>query len=189
MTGVAFVGEEYGKRLELLREVSPRLARVALFYNDQNPASVLALKETQRWAQPLGIALEPQGVHSRESIDKAFAGMARNPPGALMTTADAVVLSFQKEIVAFAAKHRLPSMFPDRAVTELGGLMFYGTSVADMWRQAAAHVHKILRGARPADLPVEQPMKFDLVINLKTAKALGITVPRSVLMRADRVIE
>ena len=189
LTGVAFIGEEYGKRLELLRELSPRLARVALLYNDQNPASVLAMKETQRWAQPLGIALEPRGVHSQESIDMAFAGMARNPPGALMTTADAVVLSFQKEIVAFAAKHRLLSMFPDRAVAELGGLMFYGTSVTDMWRQAAVHVHRILQGARPADLPVEQPMRFEMAINLKTAKALGITIPQLLLLRADRVIE
>ena len=128
-------------------------------------------------------------MHSRESIDKVFAGMARNLPGALMTTADPVVTSFRKEIVAFAAKHRLPSMFPDLAVVDAGGLMFYGTSQSEMWRQIATYIHRILQGTKPADLPIEQPMKFDLVVNLKTAKALGIAVPRSVLLRADRVIE
>ena len=189
VTGVAFVGEEYGKRLELLREVSPRLARVALFYNDQNPASILAMKETQRWAQQLRMTLEPQGVHDRESVDKALAAMAKNLPGALMTTADPIVTSLRREIAAFAARHRLLSMHPDYAVVEAGGLMYYGTSASVMWGQAATYVQRILQGTKPADLPIEQPMKFDLAVNLKTAKTLGITIPRSVLMRADRVIE
>ena len=188
-TGVAFVGEEYGKRLELLREVSPRLARVALLYNDHNPGSILALKETQRWAERLGVALDPHGIHRKEDVETVFAAITRNRPGALMTTADPVVLSFRREIVEFAAKHRLLSMYPDRAVVEVGGLMFYGTSTTDMWRQVAVYIHRILQGAQPADLPVEQPMKFDMVINLKTAKALGIKIPRSVLIRADKVIE
>ena len=189
VTGVAVIGLEYGKRLELLREVSPRLARVALLYNDSNPASILALKETQRWAKQLGIALEPQGVHSREDIDRVFAEMAKNRPGALMTTADSLFTSYRREIVEFAAKHRLLSIYPSLPFVELGGLMFYGADTTEMWRQATGHIHRILQGARPADLPVERPTKFGMTINLKTAKALGIKIPRSVLIRADKVIE
>ena len=144
MTGVAFIGPEYGKRLELLREASPKLSRVALIYNPDNPGSVLALQETQRWATTLGVKLEP---------------------------------------------HRLLSMYPTQEFVDAGGLMFYGSSIPDMYRHAAACVDRILKGAKPGDLPVEQPRKFDMVINLKTAKALGLTMPGSLRLRADRVIE
>ena len=144
ITGVAFIGPEYGKRLELLHEVSPRVARVALLYNDDNPGSILVLKETQRWAKQLGIALEPRGVHNRETFNKAVEEMAKNRPGGLMTMADPIVISYRKEIVEFAAKHRLVSIYPSREFVEVGGLMFYGMNTADMYRQAAVFIHRIL---------------------------------------------
>lgn len=189
ITGVAFIGPEYGKRLELLREISPRLARVALLYNDNNPGSVLALKETQRWAERLGVALEPHKVHGLGDLEKVFAAIARNRPGGLMTTADPIVISFRREIVEFASRHRILSVYPNRDFVEIGGLMFYGTSLTDMYRRAAVYIDRILKGARPAELPVEQPTIFDMTINLKAARELGITIPQSVLVRANEVIE
>ena len=189
LTGVAFVGPEYGKRLELLREVAPQLSRVTLLYNDKNTASVLAMELTQKWAKSLRIVLEPLGVHDRPTLEAALGVMRRRRPDALMTTADPVLSSHRAPIVAFAAGQRLLSMYGDRDYVKVGGLMFYGTSTAAMWRQAAIYVDRIMKGAKPADLPVEQPTKFELVINLKTAKALGLTIPPSVLQRADQVIE
>jgi len=173
----------------LLREVSPHLACVALLYNDNNPASIRALKETRAWAEKLGVALEPHGIHRKEDVETVFAAIARNRPGALMTTADPLVTSYRREIVEFAAKHRLLAICPNRDFVQVGGLMFYGTSVTEMYRRAATYVDRILKGAKPADLPVEQPMKFDMVINLRTSKLLGITIPQSVLVRADDLIE
>lgn len=188
-TGTAFLGPEYGKRLELLREVSPRLASVALLYPDKNPASVLAVEETQRWAKQLGIALRPYGIHGSEGFETAFAAITRDRPGGLMTTADPLITSHRKEIVAFVVKNRLLSIFPIPDIAEAGGLMSYGQSTSAMWGQTALLIDRILKGARPADLPIEQPVKFDLVINLKAARSLGIAIPKSILARADRVIE
>lgn len=189
LTGVAWIGPEYGKRLELLREVAPRLSRVALLYNDKNPASVLAMEVTRQWAQSLHIALEPLGLHDRPGLDAALGVMRRRRPDALMTTADPVLSSYRTVIVDFAIEHRLVSMYGDRIYVTVGGLMFYGTSTAVMWRQAAIYVDRILKGAKPGQLPVEQPTKFELVINMKTAGALGLAVPQSVLARADQIIE
>jgi putative tryptophan/tyrosine transport system substrate-binding protein len=189
LTGVAFIGPEYGKRLELLREVAVTLSRVVLLYNDKNPASLEALNETRHWADSLRLTVEALGVHDRPSLETAFAAMRRRPPEALMTTADPLILSYRTLIVEFATQGRLLSMFPNRDYVNLGGLMFYGTSTTDMWRRAAMYVDRILKGAKPADLPVEQPSKFDIVINMKTAKALGLTIPPSLLLRADQVIE
>jgi putative ABC transport system substrate-binding protein len=189
LTGVAFIGPEYGKRLELLREVAPRLSRVALLYNDRNPASVLAMEETQQWAQSLRVVLEPLGLHDRPSLETAFTVMRRRQPDALMTTADPLISSYRTLIVDFVTRRRLISMYGDREYVKVGGLMFYGTSTTTMWRQAASYVDRILRGAKPADLPVEQPTKFELIINLKTAKALGLTIPPAVLARADGIIQ
>jgi ABC-type uncharacterized transport system substrate-binding protein len=189
LTGVAFIGPEYGKRLELLREVAPKISRVGVLYNDQNIASVLAMTETQQWASPLQVAIQPLGVHDRVSLDAAFAAIRRAMPDALLTTADPLVESYRTQIVQFAAGLRVPSMYGDRGYVEVGGLMFYGTSMTAMWRHAAIYVDRILKGAKPGDLPVEQPMKFELVINLKTAKALGLTLPQTLLLRADQVIE
>jgi putative ABC transport system substrate-binding protein len=189
LTGVAWIGPEYGKRLELLREVAPGISRVALLYNDKNPASVLAMEVTRQWARSLHIALEPLGLHDRPGLEAALAGMRRRRPDALMTTSDPVLSSYRTVIVEFANEHRVVSMYGDRIYVTAGGLMFYGTSTAVMWRQAAIYVDRILKGAKPGELPVEQPTKFELVINRKTAGSLGLTVPQAVLARVDEMIE
>jgi putative ABC transport system substrate-binding protein len=189
VTGVAFIGPEYGKRLELLKEAQPRLSRVALIYNPENPGSVLALQETQRWATPLGIKLEPHKFRGPDDFEHVFGAIAGKRPDALMTTADPLIASYRTRIVDFAAKHRLLSMYPGREFVDAGGLMFYGGSVPEMYRRAAVYVDRILKGAKPGQLPVEQPIKFDMVINLKTAKALGLRIPQSLLLRADQVME
>jgi ABC-type uncharacterized transport system substrate-binding protein len=189
VTGVAFIGPEYGKRLELLREAQPRLSRVALIYNPDNRGSVLALEETQRWATPLGVRLEPHKFRGPHDVEHVFDAIAGKRPDALMTTADPLIASYRRRIVDFAAKHRLLSMYPRREYVDAGGLMFYGGSIPEMYRRAAVYVDRILKGSKPGDLPVEQPTKFDMVINLKTAKALGVTIPQSLLVRADEVMQ
>lgn len=189
VTGVAFIGPEYGKRLELLREVIPRLARVGLIYNPENQGSVLALEETKKWAQPLGVTLEPHRLRGPHDIDETFAAIARHRPDAIMTTADPLIASYGKRIVEFAAKHRLPSMYPVREYVDAGGLMFYGGSITEMYRRAAIYVDRIHKGAKPSELPVEQPVKFDMIINLKAARGLGLAIPATLRLRADQVIE
>jgi ABC-type uncharacterized transport system substrate-binding protein len=189
ITGVAFIGPEYGKRLELLREVNPKMARVALIYNPDNRGSVVALQETQRWAKDLRLTLEPHEVRGPSDLERVFAAIGRARPDALMTTADPLIASYASRIVEFASKHRLPSMYPTREFLVAGGLMFYGGSIPEMYRRAAIYVDRILKGAKPSELPVEQPIKFDMVVNLKAAKALGLTIPQSLLLRADEVIE
>jgi len=189
ITGVAFIGPEYGKRLELLREARPGLSRVALIYNPDNPASVLALKETQRWATDMKVRLEPHTFRGPQDFEAVFGAIAGKRPDALMTTADPLIASYSSRFVEFAAKNRLPSMYPTRDFVAAGGLMFYGGSIPEMYRRAAVYVDRILKGAKPSELPVEQPTKFDMVINLKTAKTLGLTIPHSLLLRADEVIE
>jgi putative ABC transport system substrate-binding protein len=189
ITGVAFIGPEYGKRLELLKEAQPRLSRVALIYNPENPGSVLALQETQRWATALGVRLEPHKFRGPDDLEGVFGAIVGKRPDALMTTADALIVSSRARIADFAAKQRLLAMYPTKDFVDAGGLMFYGASIPEMYRQAAVYVGRILKGAKPGDLPVEQPMKFDMVINLRTAKALGLTIPQSLLLRADEVIK
>ena len=189
LTGVTFIGPEYGKRLELLREVSPGISRVALLYNDRNSASVRAMQETQEWAKSLQATIEALGVHDRSSLDAAFAAVRHGKIDGLMTTADPLLASFRVQVVELANERRLVSMFGDREYVRAGGLMFYGTSTTDMWRHAATHVDRILKGAKPGDLPVEQPTQFELMINLKTARAIGLTIPQSILLRADNVLE
>jgi len=189
ITGVAFIGPEYGKRLELLKLASPKLSRVALIYNPENLGSVLALKETRRWATPLGVKLEPHKFRGPDDFEDVFGAIAGKRPDALMTTADPLIHSYRRRIVDFAVKHRLPSMYPGREFVDAGGLMFYGGSIPEMYRHAAVYVDKILKGAKPSHLPVEQPLKFDMVINLKAAKALGLTIPQSLLVRADEIIQ
>jgi putative tryptophan/tyrosine transport system substrate-binding protein len=189
VTGVAFIGPEYGKRLELLKEARPGLSRVALIYNPENPGSVLALQETQRWANELKVRLEPHKFQGPKDFEHVFGAIAGKRPDALMTTADPLIASYRTRIVDFASKHRLLSMYPGREFVDAGGLMFYGGSVPEMYRRAAVYVDRILKGAKPADLPVEQPVKFDMVINLKAAKALGLTMPQSLLLRADELVQ
>ena len=151
--------------------------------------AVIALQETQRWAKSLRLALEPYELRGPGDFDRVFAAIARSRPDALMTTADPLIASYSKRIVEFAAKNRLPSMFPSREFVVAGGLMFYGGSIPEMYRRAAIYVDRILKGIKPSDLPVEQPTKFDMVINLKAAKVLGLTIPQSLLLRADEVIQ
>ena len=189
VTGVAFIGPEYGKRLELLKEAYPKLDRVALIYNPDNPGSVLALQETQRWTTALGVRLEPHEFRRPDDFERLFRKIAGKRPDALMTTADSLLISYRTLIVDFAVKHRLPSMYPTREFVLSGGLMFYGGSIPEMFQQVAAYVDKILKGAKPADIPVEQPTKFEFVINLRTAKALGLTIPQTLLQRAGEVIQ
>jgi putative ABC transport system substrate-binding protein len=189
ITGVAFVGGEYGKRLELLKQAMPKLRRMALIYNSDNRASMLALEETQRWAKTLNVMIEPHSLRGPQNLNSMLDAIARSRPDALMTTADSFILSYHASIVDFAAKRRLPSIFPDRQFVDAGGLMFYGGSIPDMYKRAAIYVDRILKGTKPSDLPVEQPLKFDMVINLRTARKLGLTIPTSVLERADQLIE
>jgi len=162
---------------------------VALIYNPDNRGSVIALQETQRWAKSLRLALEPYEFRGPDDFDRVFAAIGRSRPDALMTTADPLIASYPKRIVEFAAKNRLPSMYPGREFVAAGGLMFYGGSIPEMYRRAAIYVDRILKGVKPSDLPVEQPTKFDMVINLTTAKVLGLTIPQSLLLRADEVIQ
>jgi putative ABC transport system substrate-binding protein len=189
VTGVAFIGPEYGKRLELLKELRSGLSRVALIYNPENPGSVRALRETERWARPLGIGLETHPFRGPHDLESVFAGIARRLPDALMTTADPLIASHRRPIVDFAVKRRLISMYPGREFVEAGGLMFYGGSVPEMYRRAAVYIDRIFKGASPGELPVEQPTKFDMVINARAAKALGVTLPQSLLIRADQIVQ
>ena len=189
VTGVAFVGPEYGKRLEILKELRPDLSRVALIYNPENKGSVIALRETERWAKSLGIGLEPHVFRGPHDFQPLFAGIGKKLPHGLMTTADPLIASHRVPIVEFASKHRLVSMYPGREFVEVGGLMFYGGSIPEMYRMAAVYIDRILRGAAPRDLPVEQPIKFDMIINAKAARTLGLTIPQTLRVRADQVIE
>jgi putative ABC transport system substrate-binding protein len=189
VTGVAFDGPEYGKRLEILKELAPRLSRVALIYNPDNQGSVLALEETKRWARSLGVTIEPYRLRGPQDIDETFGAIARSRPDAIMTTADPLIASYGARVVEFAAKHRFPSMYPGKEYVDAGGLMFYGGSIPEMYRRAAVYVDRIRKGAKPSELPVEQPVKFDMIINMRTARALGLTIPASLRLRADQVID
>ena len=189
-TGLTSIAAELeGKRLELLREVIPKLSSVAVLWNPASPFSVVAEKEVQAAAQVLRMRVQSLGVRAPEELDNAFAAIVRERPGALLVLADRLFLHNRARIVDFEARHRLPGVYAYRELVEAGGLMSFGPSYAGMHRRAAYYVDKILKGARPADLPVEQPTKFELVINLKTAKALGLTIPPSVFQRADQVIQ
>jgi len=178
-----------GKRLELLKEIVPTLSRVAVLWNPQSQPSKLILKELQLPARQLGVQLDSLEVRSPDDFDKAFEDATRARVGALIPLANPVITTNLKRIADFAAKSRLPSIYQFSYFADDGGLVAYGPDRADLYRRAATYVDRILKGAKPADLPVEQPTKFELVINLKTAKAIGISIPPSVLVRADRVIE
>jgi putative ABC transport system substrate-binding protein len=190
VTGLSSIAPELeGKRLELLREVVPKLSHIAVLWNPDNPFHAGSLKETRAAAQVLGIKVQPLGVRVSEDFPAAFASILRERPGALLVLADRLFLHNRARIVDFEAKHRLPGVYAYRELVEAGGLMSFGPSYPGMHRQAAHYVDKILKGSKPADLPVEQPTKFELRINLKAAKALGLTIPQSVLLRADQVIQ
>jgi ABC-type uncharacterized transport system substrate-binding protein len=192
VTGLLFiVGPEIeGKRLDHLKEVVPRMSRVACFWNPDIPGYVAHWKATEEAARKLGVTLLSVEIREPREIEGAFARITRERAQALVVIADALALSaVRPEIPALAAKNRLPSSYAAREAAEAGGLMSYATSMPDLFRRAAGYVDKILKGAKPGHLPVEQPTKFELVINLKTAKALGLTIPQSLLLRADEVIQ
>ncbi len=178
-----------GKRLGLLKEVVPKVSRVAVLQHPDNPASAALVREAEAAAQALGVRLHILGVRNSAEIDSAFAAMTRERAGALMTLSDAIFDTQRRQIAELAAKRRLPTSLGTREQVEAGALMAYGTNFLALERRAATYVDKILKGAKPADLPVEQPTKFELVLNLRTAKALGLTFPSSILVRADSVIE
>jgi len=191
ITGLTSINAELGaKRLELLKAIVPNLSRVAVLWTPRSPASRHAWQETQVPAGQLGIQLHSMEVRSSDDLEKAFKDAARAGAGALAGTPGVLASFDQKLISNLAAKHRLPTIYSGSDwVTDAGGLMSYATNYNDLYRRAATYVDKILKGAKPADLPVEQPRKFDIVINLKTAKALSLTIPPEVLMRADKVIK
>jgi putative ABC transport system substrate-binding protein len=189
-TGLSLLATELSaKRLELLREAIPGLARVAVLWNATNPANALPWRETQDAARTFGVVLQSQEVRGPNDFEGAFAMMAQKRPGALLVFADALVIHHLQEIVDFATQKRLPAMFVTRDWVMAGGLMAYGPILPELFRRAAVYADKILKGAKPGDLPIEQPTKFELVINLKTAKALGLTIPPSLLVRADEIIQ
>jgi len=178
-----------GKRLELLKEMVPKLSRVAVLWNPQGSGGPFYWKEIQLPARQLGLQLHSLEVRSPNDFDKAFEDATRARAGALFIIANPVIVTNLKRIAGLAAKSRLPSIFHFSEFADAGGLVTYGTDRADLFRRAATFVDKILKGAKPGDLPVEQPTKFELVINLKTAKALGLKIPQSLLQRADHVIQ
>jgi putative ABC transport system substrate-binding protein len=190
ITGVTtFSTELTGKRIELLKELVPRLARVALLHNMGNPAVPPEWEETKTAARALGLQAELFDVRSQEDLGRAFELAGRKRVDGLLIGADGLTQMHQQMIVDRVARHRLPAAYPAREFVEAGGLMAYSLSYPDLYFRFARFIDKILKGAKPADLPVEQPTKFELVINLKTAKALGLTMPQSILIRADEVIQ
>jgi putative tryptophan/tyrosine transport system substrate-binding protein len=179
-----------GKRLELLREVVPGLSRVAFLWNPDVRGAVLDYKETESAASSLRLQLQSVEVSRAEDLDRAFSAITKERAQALMMpAANPVGFANRGQIASFAQKNRLPSMYAQKEYVDAGGLMSYGPSTTDLWRRAATYVDKILKGTKQAELPVEQPMKFELVINLKTAKQIGLTIPPNVLARADKVLK
>jgi putative ABC transport system substrate-binding protein len=190
ITGLSTQAPELGgKRLELLMEVFPKLSRVAVLWQPGGPGSALRVKETETMAPPLGIKLQLIKVRGANDFEGAFAAMKKERADALVPLRSPLIGNQVKQIIELAAKNRIPVMYDEREFVEAGGLMFYGTDHLDLFHRAASYVDKILKGAKPGDLPVEQPSKFELVINLKTAKQIGLAIPPNVLARADRVIK
>ena len=190
VTGLSVMGSDtVGKRLQLLKEAAPRVARVAVLYHPPAAATVVLLREAQAAAPALGLTVLPMEVRTPDEFDDQFATMLRLGADALFISGGPFGSAHHRRILDFAATHRLPTVCGPVQVAEAGCLLSYSTSPVALYRRAAAYVDKILKGAKPADLPVEQPMKFELVINLKTAKALGLTIPSTLLFQADEVMQ
>jgi putative ABC transport system substrate-binding protein len=190
VTGVTILSTDLGgKRLELFKEAVPKLARVAALYNSATRNNVLELKEVQTAARALGLTVRSWEVRDANGFDSVFAALSKERPDGLYVPGGPLMYANQKRTISFALKSRLPSVYNRKEDIEAGGLMYYGADRFDSYRRAATYVDKILKGAKPADLPVEQPTKFELVINLKTAKQIGLTIPPNVLARADKVIK
>jgi putative ABC transport system substrate-binding protein len=190
LTGLATISPELvGKQLEMLKAVAPKVSRVALLQNPTQPSHSRAVRQAEDAARVLRVQLQVLKARTPSEIEAAFAAMRSQRADGVLVLRDAEFRAQRAQIVALAAKHRLPGMYGLREEAEAGGLMAYGASVPQLFRRAATYVDRILKGAKPADLPVEQPTKFELVINLKTAKALGLTIPPSLLQQADQVIQ
>src|SRR5215510_1524350 len=192
VTGVSSMPRELGgKRLELLKEIIPKISRVAVLSNiiGSNAAQDQSIKDIDAVARSLGVQMQILNVTKREEIENAFTSMARGRVGALTVLTQGMFVLKRAQVVELTAKSRLPAMYPDSRFTDAGGLVSYGPNNIERYHRAAYFADRILKGAKPADLPVEQPTKFELVINLKTAKQIGLTIPPKVLMWADRVIE
>jgi putative tryptophan/tyrosine transport system substrate-binding protein len=191
VTGITnLTGELGGKRLELLKEAVPKLARVAVLYDPASLGGVLEVKELLPVAaRALGLTLQPWEVRAADDFEKVFAALGKQRPDGLYVSGGPLMNVNQKRIADFALKSRLPAVYQTREAVDAGGLMSYGADLVDSYRRVAYYVDRILKGAKPADLPVEQPTKFELVINLKTAKQIGLKIPQSLLYRADKVIK
>ncbi|MBI3106618.1 MAG: ABC transporter substrate-binding protein [Candidatus Rokubacteria bacterium] len=190
ITGLSSIAQELeGKRLELLKEVVPNVSHVAVLWNSASPIQAIQERATQAAAEALHMKVLSLGVRNEEGLEKAFAAIVRERPGALLVLADRLFLHHRKRIMDFATQHRLPGVHAYRELVEVGGLMSFGPSYAGMHRRAAYFVDRILKGAKPADLPVERPPTFELVVNRQPAKAFGLTIPQSVLLRATEVIQ
>jgi putative ABC transport system substrate-binding protein len=189
ITGLSLMAPDLdGKRLELLKEAFPKVARVAFLWFPGAPTGNLTLTELEAAAKALGVKLQSLEVRSLDDFEGAFARAKRDGAQALITTPHSLINTQQRQVLDFAAKNRLPAIYPNSEFVDAGGLMSYGPNITDLWRRAADFVDKILKGTKPAEIPVEQPMKFEFVISLIAAKQIGVTVEPNVLVRADRVI-
>ncbi len=190
VTGLTTVTADLsGKRLEVLKEALPGVSRVGVLLHSDNPIPVRLFKDMENASPQFGIRLHALGVRDPDDLQKAFEAVAKEHIGALFVIEEAVIASYRKRVLELAAKHRLPTASLYKEFAEAGGLLTYGADLPDLFRRAATYIDKILKGTKPADLPVEQPTKFEFVINLKTAKQIGLTIPPNVLARADRVIQ
>ena len=190
LTGLSSVAPDLeGKRLQLLREVVPTLSHVAMFINSLNPFHVSSMRQARAAAQTMGIKLQLHDIRKSEDLDDAFAAIRKERPDAVLILADRVFLHNRERMIDFTKEQRLPNVNAYKELVEVGGLMSYGPSYEDMHKRAAIYVDKILKGAKPADLPIEQPSKFTFIVNLKAAKALGVTVPSQLLGLADELID
>jgi putative ABC transport system substrate-binding protein len=190
ITGNTILGPDLiGKRLEVLKDCVPGLARVAFLWNPDNDSNLAFLEELIIAVPALGLQLISVPMRTSEALEPAFAAMMQRKPNAFATTNDLLIQRHIGEIIGFMEKHRLPAMYQTKENVKAGGLMSYGTSLSDLFRRGAWYVSRILQGGRPADLPIEQPTKFELTINLKTAKAIGLEIPLALLARADEAIE
>ena len=190
VTGITiFSGELSGKRLELLKEALPKISRVAVLYDPASPSGAFDVKETlPQTARALGLTMQPCEIRAPEDFEKVFSALKHERPDAIYVSPVALMGANQKRTISFALKSRLPSIYSNRDAVDAGGLMSYGADLADSYPRVATYLDRIIKGAKPGDLPIERPTKFDLVVNLKTAKQIGLTIPPNVLARADRVI-
>jgi len=190
VTGLSNLSPELsGKQLELLKEAFPKISHVAVLWETANAGNVVSLREMKVAAEALRVTFQPLEVRGPDDFEPAFSAIKRERASALIVLRNSVTGTHQTQLVDLAAKSRLPAIYPDRALVDAGGLMSYGPTFLEPYRDAARYVDKILKGAKPADLPVQQAMKVEFVINLKTAKQIGLTIPPNVLVRADRVIK